>query len=650
MADPCCITISVPTYSVVGSSQTALGDIELTTETKYLAVVDGTESQTVQVTIPTYDLAFGPPQTFDFTGTIDVNTVTGVTATTGTFLTDVGVTNKTINIPVLGTQNLDIAQVYGTTNQTVAISHTEYEIATSPIDIDWSTDINIECVTDITPATQSVLTGIKAPCESKTLNYLSSTGSVLPQDITLDVPTYTLETEAKVIKGAIDSVTIPPCNIPVLLPDGNYTVPSYSPVTSSFSYASLQDAGNATLYDYTLSGNTPITIEGATATIPPCDIQVLRFWYNQQGSIQVPSFDITTSTQTVEADIVIPSCTVYSYSWETDYAYLKDYWIKSTPRALVCKFNDYDLETENKKLDYTAKIKVPIYKTDVENKHFDYNVPNFEKIVIQDCQVPIIEEVNAYAKIAGKIKVNLGKIDETITTPLISCSTIPVPIYSTATHTIDFSCSTNSYSLSETVVPNSITVPSYSQSCSSVSLKSYAKAYYSSSSIPSRTLVPCSPGGYQKQPPTPTWTNTGRAKLRLDVAYRKGVAKKLEKEGKNVPDGWHMDDPGCQLCIFVRDYDTGAILEELDNSIDLWGWVTAKDAENSFNDKFDPFGNKVRGDSRYEQNPIDLIKANLRIERHHQLENVKFIDTPLKSGHLSYEQLKPHMPYHKIKY
>jgi len=418
------------------------------------------------------------------------------------------------------------------------------------------------------------------------------------KDVTVNIPTYALETQKKTVNGTVSAINVPPCNVPILVekPDE----------TRSFTVQSLSSTGSHTIYEYELSGYSAVSISGASASIPSCSFDVLRFYTDAQRSIHVPSFSISSSSTSVELDISIPSCEIDQYSYE----------LNAYPYNIVCTYPVYSLSTENKFISYSAAVVIPVYETIPEVKNFTYSVPQF---------------VNKY-------------IDK------VRCSTIPVPIYSTSSHEIDFECSTNLYSLNAVPDNQQITIPHYSNICHVVELKSYNDAYYVPASRKSRALVPCAPGGYENQPPTPTWTNTGKAKMYLEVTLRKGVAEKYEREKKApLPDGWGIDDPECDLVIYIRDYETGEVLEELDNSIEWWAWVTAKDAENTFNDKFEPFGNKVRKDKRWEdETPVELIQAAIRIERHHQVENPLFVDTPLTSGHLQYAQLSSTFPSESI--
>jgi hypothetical protein len=294
-----------------------------------------------------------------------------------------------------------------------------------------------------------------------------------------------------------------------------------------------------------------------------------------------------------------------------------------------------------------------------------YIVPRFKKTKIQDCIVPVISNVWETAAVTGNINIDLGVIDKTFEIPKISCSSFFIPSYETEYNY--FNCATYSASLSvsyynlntncvgysgslgssSSYVSISFNVPTYSTSTSNISLKSYGSAYFSSSSERPRNLVRCNPGGYNVQPPTPTWTNTGRAKLLIEVVYRPEAHRRLEFR-ENTKDGYNVD-PENDLCIYVRDYETGSILEKLDNSIEFWAWCTAKDAQNTFNDPYLPHGNKVTGDPRYDTNPVELIKANLTIERHHGVENLLFIDTKLNRGHLQSNEVKNALPYEKTR-
>jgi hypothetical protein len=210
-------------------------------------------------------------------------------------------------------------------------------------------------------------------------------------------------------------------------------------------------------------------------------------------------------------------------------------------------------------------------------------------------------------------------------------------------------CYASSFSLSSASSCVSFSIPSQSSSYSSFSYRSYKPAYYSKSSEKPRTVTNCSPGKLQKQPPSPTWTNTGRAKLLIEVTYTKN-APFLLGGNEGVLDGHHIEgNEQRYLCIYVRDYKTGNILEKMDNSIDLWAFMTAKDAENTFNDLLKPYGNKVKDDPRYGQNPVQLIKANMTIERHGGIEDLRFIDTKLNRGHLQSNEVKYNLPYEKTR-
>jgi hypothetical protein len=687
-APNCCITISVPTVSTSGGSPiSVLAGITSTTTTKTLAVKDGTEQQTVTVSVPSFSLQTGPTQTYPFSADIDFDVVTDVTTEKAEAIVSLDKSTEVLNIPDVKSTTLSYAKTNGTQNQTTTFTTQEYTLgAASTTTVPFSADLDLDLLTDVTSTTTSVLTGIQSDCSTSTLSYAKKLTTTTQQDVKVTIPTYTTTTATQQVTGTIDDINIPACTVPILKETGNYSsVPNFTLGTSSVDLNLPSSTGSETLYSYDLGGFEPLTITDADITIPECKFSVPSYTHDESRTLSYDGYKISTSIQKVELDINIPSCDTYSYTSEGATEYVQSYYLTPKKRIIKCSFNSYDLETTKKTIPFTTDLNIPVYKNKLKTGRLNYTHATFKKTIIEDCEIPVISNVDKTAPISGDLNINLGKIDANIKIPKIKCSTIKLPKPPT-TETFYFDCATYSTSMSSYIstvtitannhiaglTPNittyektcyassfslssasscvSFSIPSQSSSYSSFSYRSYKPPYYSKSSEKPRTVTKCKPGLLQKQPPSPTWTNTGRAKLLIEVTYTKDAPWFLDHYD-GVLDGHHIEGKEQEyLCIYVRDYKTGNILERMDNSIDLWAFMTAKDAENTFNDLFKPYGNKVKDDPRYGQNPVQLIKANMTIERHGGIEDLRFIDTKLNTGHLQSNEVKKDLPYHKTGY
>lgn len=687
-APNCCITIDVPTVSTsAGAPISVLAGITSTTTTKNLAVKDGTEQQTVTVTIPTYSLTTEATQSYPFSADVYFDVVTGVDTETAGALVSVEATKEVLNIPDVKSTTLSYAKTNGTQNETTTFSTQEYALgAASPTTVPFSADLDLDLLTNVTSTNVSVLTGIQSDCSTSTISYAKKLTTTTQQDVKVTVPLYTTTTATQKVTGTIEDINIPACEVPILINEGNYeSVPNFTLGTSSVDLNLPSSTGSETLYSYDLGGFEPLTITGADITIPECKFNVPSYEYDEKRNLTYDGYKLSTSIQKVELDINIPSCDTYSYSSKEKIEYVQDYYITPKKRVIKCSFNSYDLTTTTKTIPFTTDLNIPVYKNDLKTERQNYSLATFKKTTIDKCIIPVIKNVDKTAPISGDLNINLGKIDANIKIPKIKCSTIKVPkpptsenfyfdcaTYSTSMSSyistvtitannhvagIDYNltpyektCYASSFSLSSASSCVSFSIPSLSPSYSSFSYRSYKPAYYSKSSEKPRSVTNCSPGAFQNQPPSPTWTNTGRAKLLLEVTYTRFAPFVLNNTGEGVADGHHIEgNEQRYLCIYVRDYKTGNILETMDNTIDLWAFMTAKDAENTFNDLFKPYGNKIKDDPRYGQNPVQLIKANMTIERHGGIDDLRFIDTKLNRGHLQSNEVKYNLPYEKTR-
>lgn len=328
-----------------------------------------------------------------------------------------------------------------------------------------------------------------------------------------------------------------------------------------------------------------------------------------------------------------------------------DWWVNDGNYDIPCETNNEDCCSTSCCITITVPtvtIGTPDYETVVTGITPTYATATF----VSSCTSEI-----ATASFVNSIGVTLGTIGvlthATYTagaaTVVVSCSNTKI----TAEFVNAVTSSTSEASFVTAVTPTAmsldvvtsvspctsayINIPTYTLASADVDILTYPQPYYSSSSSTPRTPPFCTPGGYDNQPPSPTWTNGARSKLFLEVTYRDGISREIEKESKKVaPSGWHLPNgPDRDLVIRIRDYASGGVIRELDNSIDFWAWCTAKDAENVFNDPYPPFGNKIMGDPRYGTGAIQLVKSNVTIERHHQIERIEFVDTPQQPGHLT---------------
>jgi hypothetical protein len=672
MSDPCCITITVPTYQI-GTGSTSVDvvtDVLPSMATMEVASLTGNSTQTLNVTIPTYTTTT-VAQTFPFSATFGVEFVEDVTKDERLVVTDVFQDAEVIKIPVMGTQPVTFATLGANVNRTATIKVPTYTIGTSPQEIDWTTTINLPLVTNLNTTPGQFVSNVTA-CTPTTLSYLSDKGTTTTKKIDVSINQFDLVTTKQKIRGEVTGLEIPSCDIPILKSTGSTTIPSLSYENSSLDIPVLKSKGSLSLYNYALGGFSPISISGATATIPPCDFSVWQPNGSEKRTFNVPTYTVGTTTEEVQLGINIPSCEFTSYSLKETPFTVPVHWLSSTPRIISCDFQSFTLVTEQKTVPWEATWDIPKYENKAKKTTIGVREPQFEKVVIPECETIY----NSYyennpVKIEGDIDVDFGTLDKTIVVPEIRCKKITICEYQTRNHQHKFTVYKPTYKKKDVTVPieglitgkgykfyipkvtvrsktivckgQTIIVPgcsfstySLTYTSSLVSLRSLHQPYYSKSSTTPRELTPCSPGGYNQQPPAPTWTNTGRAKIQIEVVLRDGIAKYKEGELKGAAgSGWFLDDPEKQLCLRIRDYKTGEILREIDNTVGWWSWVTARDAENVHNDIYPPYGNIVDGDPRYDQNKIYMVKGNVRAERHHQVENISYMDTPKQGGHLT---------------